>query len=167
MIIFFDNSFSNDYKKIQYFKTQFNVGLQVHWLFCSLLEISIIAFNAHISKHLTLHRNTQVNVVYDKLFVNYGNAYNPHSGIFIAPSTGLYIFTWTSLVNGRTIFDAEIIVNGKHKELGNCNNESNPGFENCANTIPLVLNAGDRVNIRRTTANFLFQEWSSFKWWKV
>ncbi|XP_052688454.1 uncharacterized protein LOC128167006 [Crassostrea angulata] len=128
---------------------------------------SIIAFNAYISKHLTLHRNTPVNVVYDKLFFNYGNAYNPHSGIFTAPSAGLYIFTWTSLVNGRTIFDAEIIVNGKRKGLGNCNNESNPGFENCANTIPLVLNAGDRVNIRTTTANFLYGEWSSFKGWKV
>ncbi|XP_052690600.1 uncharacterized protein LOC128168375 isoform X2 [Crassostrea angulata] len=127
----------------------------------------IIAFNAYISKHLTLHTNTPVNVVYDKLFFNYGNAYNSNSGIFTAPSAGLYIFTWTSLVNPNTIFDAEILINGKRKGLGNCSNESNPGYGNCANTVPLVLKAGDKVNLRTTSANFLYREWSSFKGWKV
>lgn len=136
-------------------------------LFCFLLDKPIIAFNAYISKHLTLHRNTPVNVVYDKVFFNYGNAYNPHSGIFTAPSAGLYIFTWTSLVNPKSIFDAEILINAKRKGLGNCNNEGSPGFGNCANTVPLVLKAGDKVNLRTTTANFLYKEWSSFKGWKV
>lgn len=118
---------------------------------------------------MALHRKTPVNVVYDKVFFNYGHAYNPRSGIFTAPSPGLYIFTWTSLVNPNTIFDAEILVNGKRKGLGNCNNESNSGnaYENCANTVPLVLKAGDKVNLRTTTANFLYGEWSSFKGWKV
>lgn len=128
---------------------------------------SIIAFSAFISKQLTLHRNTPVNVVYDKVLFNYGNAYNPHSGFFTAPSAGLYIFTWTSLVFPRKIFDAQIVVNGIGKGLGNCNNESNPGIGNCANTVPVVLKAGDKVNIRTTTANYLHQHWSSFKGWKV
>lgn len=105
--------------------------------------------------------------MYDKVFFNYGNAYNPHSGFFTAPSAGLYIFTWTSLVLSRKIFDAEILVNGQRKGLGNCNNESNPGIENCANTVPVVLKAGDKVNIRTTTANYLYSHWSSFKGWKV
>nr|XP_034312012.1 uncharacterized protein LOC117684350 [Crassostrea gigas] len=127
---------------------------------------SIIAFSASISKQLTLHRNTPVNVVYDKVLFNYGNAYNPHSGFFTAPSAGLYIFTWTSLVISRKIYDAQIVVNGIGKGLGNCNNESNPGIGNCANTVPLVLKSGDKVNIRTTTANYLHPHWSSFKGWK-
>lgn len=46
--------------------------------------------------------------MYDGLYFNYGNAYNPHNGIFTAPSDGLYIFTWTSHINPGKIFDAEM-----------------------------------------------------------
>nr|XP_011446621.2 uncharacterized protein LOC105341679 [Crassostrea gigas] len=128
---------------------------------------SIVVFNAHISKHLTLHLSTPVNVVYDKVFCNYGNAYNPHSGIFTAPCAGLYIFTWSSVVAPKKVFDSEILLNGKRKGLGNCNNENGSWYENCANTVPLVLNEGDKVNIRTIAANYLHGQWSSFKGWKV
>lgn len=47
---------------------------------------------------------TPVKIVYDGLFYNYGNAYNPHSGAFTAPSAGLYIFTWTSTVAPKKLF---------------------------------------------------------------
>ena len=127
----------------------------------------IVAFNAYTKNHLTPDRNTPVNVVYDAVYYNYGNAYNPQSGYFTAPSDGLYVFTWTRLVDSRKLFDAEILVNGKRQGLGNCNNEGNPGFENCANTVPLVLKTGDKVNIRTTAANLLHMGWSSFKGWKV
>ncbi|XP_062605666.1 uncharacterized protein LOC134267483 [Saccostrea cucullata] len=130
-------------------------------------EKLIIAFNAYITKRLHLHRNTPVNVVYDGVYYNVGNAYNPHSGFFTAPSDGLYVFTWTSFINVRKIFDAQILLNGVQKGYGNCNNEANPGYENCANTVPLVLKAGDKVNIRTTNANELVETWSSFKGWKV
>uniref|UniRef100_A0A8W8NP32 C1q domain-containing protein n=1 Tax=Magallana gigas TaxID=29159 RepID=A0A8W8NP32_MAGGI len=128
----------------------------------------IVAFNAYTSQHLVFKRNTPVNVVYDKLYYNYGDAYNPQSGFFIAPSAGLYIFTWASVVVPRKIFDTEILVNGKRTGLGNCNNESSSGYENCASTFPLVLNAGDKVNIRTVVANYLHGGgWSSFKGWKA
>lgn len=128
----------------------------------------IVAFNAYTSQHLVFNRNTPVNVVYDKLYFNYGDAYNPQSGFFIAPSAGLYIFTWASVVAPRKIFDTEILVNGKRTGLGNCNNESSSGYENCASTFPLVLNAGDKVNIRTVVANYLHGGgWSSFKGWKA
>ena len=136
-------------------------------IFCLFTGKQIVAFSAYTSKHLTLHRNTPVNVVYDAVYYNYGNAYNTHSGFFTAPSGGLYIFTWTSLVYPRKIFDAEILLNGQRRGLGNCDNELNPGYENCANTTPLILKTGDKVNIRTTVANYLRRHWSSFKGWKV
>ena len=113
---------------------QNNKKLYIHFLefflrisFCLFIAKQIIAFNAYISKHLTLHRDTPVNVVYDTVYYNYGNAYNTHSGFFTAPSGGLYVFTWTSIVDPRKIYDAQIMVNGQGKGLGNCNNELNPG----------------------------------------
>ncbi|XP_062567157.1 uncharacterized protein LOC134229417, partial [Saccostrea cucullata] len=127
---------------------------------------SIIAFNAYMTKDLHLHRNTPSNVVYDGVYYNFGNAYNPQNGIFTAPSDGLYVFTWTSHVAVKKIFDSRILVNGVHKGYGNCNNEPGSGLGNCANTVPLVLKAGDKVNIRTTNANNLRELWSSFKGWK-
>lgn len=102
----------------------------------------------NISTHLTLNINTPDNVVYDKFFFNYGYVYNTHSGFFTAPSARLYIFTWTSIFAPWKIIDAEILVNGKQKGLANCNNDNNPRYENWTNKRPLVLNAGNKVNIR-------------------
>lgn len=154
---------------IHYFWTYFELLRQITLLFsCFLLDKPIVAFNAYTSQHLAFNRNTPVNVVYDKLYFNYGGAYNPHSGFFTAPSAGLYIFTWASVVAPRKIFDTEILVNGKRKGLGNCNNESSSGYENCASTFPLILKTGDKVNIRTVVANYLHGGgWSSFKGWKV
>lgn len=103
--------------------------------------------------------------MYDGLFLNNGNAYNPHNGIFTAPSAGLYIFT--SLVNSGKLFDAELLVNGQRKGIENCNAESSKGYENCANTVPVILKTGDKVNIRTIYANSLIEKWSSFKGLKV
>lgn len=122
---------------------------QVTLLFWFLFDQSIVAFNVtyqHII--LTLNINTPDNVVYDKFFFNYGYVYNTHSGFFTAPSARLYIFTWTSIFAPWKIIDAEILVNGKQKGLANCNNDYNPRYENWTNKRPLVLNAGNKVNIR-------------------
>nr|XP_022319620.1 uncharacterized protein LOC111122262 [Crassostrea virginica] len=89
----------------------------------------IVAFSAYNKKHLTPHRNSPVNVVYNAVYYNYGNAYNTQSGYFTAPSDGLYVFTWASLITSKNIFDTEILVNGVRKGLAACNNELNPGYE--------------------------------------
>ena len=128
----------------------------------------IVAFNVYNSRDLAMGRNTPINVVYDAVYYNYGHAYNPVSGFFTAPTSGMYVFTWSSCVASRKIFDAEILVNGNRKGLGNCNNEDGSGIVNCANTVPLVLETGDKVNIRTLAANHLYGNgWSSFKGWRV
>lgn len=74
---------------------------------------------------------------------------------------------WKSTVNPKEILDVEIVVNGDRKVIENCNNELSAGFENCGNTVPLVLKPGDQDKIRTIAANFLHGLWSSFKGWKV
>lgn len=119
-----------------------------------------------MTKTLNLHVNTPVNVVYDSLYFNYGNAYNPQTGVFTAPSKRLYVSTWTSLTDSKMYFNAEILVNGQRKGLGNYGYTST-GHESCEITVPLVLKTGDTVILRTTNANHLFPVWSSFKGWKV
>ena len=122
-------------------------------------------YNTH---DLRIDRNTHLNVVYNAVYSNHGNAYNPVNGFFTAPSPGLYVFSWTSCVPPKKMFDAEILVNGNRKGLSNCNNEGGSGNANCGNTVPLLLETGDKVNIRTVVADYLFGGgWSSFKGWKV
>ena len=40
--------------------------------------------------------------------------------------------------------------------MGNCNNKGGSGIVNCANTVPLVLETGDKVNIRTVAANHIY-----------
>lgn len=64
--------------------------------------------------------NTPITVVYDTLNFNYGNAYNSLNEVFTAPSAGLYVFTWTSVVNPGKILDIEIVMNGKPQQRIKC-----------------------------------------------
>ncbi|XP_062601255.1 uncharacterized protein LOC134262951 [Saccostrea cucullata] len=128
----------------------------------------IIAFNAYNTKSLHLNKGSPVNVVYDGVYYNHGNAYNKHTGVFTAPSDGLYLFSWSSCVAPNKAFDVEILLNGQRKGIGNCNNEGSKGYENCSNTFPLVLRSGDKVNIRTVYGNYLHGGgWSNFSGWKV
>ncbi|XP_062601246.1 cerebellin-2-like [Saccostrea cucullata] len=130
-------------------------------------EGNFIAFNAFPTGSLNLNIGSNVNVVYDGVYYNYGNAYNKQTGVFIAPSDGLYVFSWASVVEPKKMFDSEILLNDQRKGIGNCNNLKGLGYENCSRTYPLVLKAGDRVNIRTVGANHLEGGWSSFSGFKV
>ncbi|XP_062581757.1 uncharacterized protein LOC134243507 [Saccostrea cucullata] len=127
----------------------------------------IIAFNAYVTKTLHLKKDTPVNVVYDGVYINHGNGYNKHTGVFKAPSDGLYLFSWSSFVAPGKTFVGELLLNGQRKGRGNCNNEGSTVYTNCSNTFPLVLRAGDKVYIRTTYANYLHATWSSFSGLKV
>ena len=127
-----------------------------------------VVFNAVVTKIGQFERNTPVNIIYDQVLYDTHNAYSNQTGAFTAPIDGLYVFTWSTLVAAKKILDAELLVNGIRKGLGNCNNEDNNGYENCSNTVPVLLKAGDEVSIRSTNGNYIHGDgWSSFKGWRT
>ena len=61
-----------------------------------------MAFYAYYSNHFTsLSKGSAF--VYDTVETNLGNGYNKTSGIFTAPTSGLYAFTWTLHVAGEDV----------------------------------------------------------------
>lgn len=52
-----------------------------------------VAFSALLS-HNQDHLGLSQNIRFDLVLLNDGNGYNPHSGYFTAPETGVYIFTY-------------------------------------------------------------------------
>lgn len=53
-----------------------------------------IAFSAYMTHNLSNLGNLRI-LVFDAIFINESNGYNPYVGVFTAPHTGLYVFTWT------------------------------------------------------------------------
>lgn len=49
-------------------------------------------------------------LIFDNAVTNVGNAYHPHSGTFIAPRSGLYVFTWTIRLWGPRHHTTELLV---------------------------------------------------------
>lgn len=78
-------------------------GVQKRLLLDSPIAHEIpVAFYAYISHDFTHVGDNHV-FVYDTVVTNSGHAYNNYSGIFTAPSSGLYAFAYSIAVAGHHI----------------------------------------------------------------
>ncbi|CAC5368775.1 unnamed protein product [Mytilus coruscus] len=71
----------------------------------------VIAFSAYMSKteyHVVDHKI----LTFDVVQVNEGNGYNKHTGSFIVPQSGVYVFTYTLLIYSNSDVCTDLIING-------------------------------------------------------
>lgn len=86
--------------------------------------------------------------VYDKMVTNIGNAYNPSTGKFSAPTTGIYQFNWYTLCNPGSMAHAGLFVNGKFTANQVYNNGGGIRlWITAGSSIALSLKKGDEVYI--------------------
>lgn len=71
-----------------------------------------VAFFAHLSSHTHAFDAHRI-IAFDETITNVGNAYHPYSGTFIAPRSGVYVFTWTIRLYGDSYHTTELMVNNK------------------------------------------------------
>ena len=131
-----------------------------------------VAFYAYMSKpepapsyHHTL--------IFDVAKTNLGNGYSKHSGTFVAPSAGVYVFTWTinSGVHGSHAIN--LMVNSAVAGGTLTDTQDTNDYDSDSNTAVLVLNQGDNVNLRttqpsdRTVINADNHAFTSFCGWKL
>ncbi|XP_048743857.2 uncharacterized protein LOC125657223 [Ostrea edulis] len=118
----------------------------------SSLELNIegIAFYAYISSIHTSALEVKHVIVYDVVVTNRGNGYHGDDGIFIVPQTGVYVFTWTVVVQEGEYIELEIVLNDS--PFGSIIADTvNPasGDWDCSTGIAVKeVNAGDHVYIR-------------------
>ncbi|XP_061177205.1 heavy metal-binding protein HIP-like [Saccostrea echinata] len=72
----------------------------------------LIAFNALLTADQQRPAKNAV-IIFKKVTLNSGNAYNAATGKFTAPGNGIYSFTWTIATNAGKYLSTEIVINDK------------------------------------------------------
>ncbi|WAR06938.1 HIP-like protein [Mya arenaria] len=85
-------------------------------------------------------------LIFDKVTINEGNAYNTLHGNFVAPYNGTYLFTVTSCAVGGHFNTLDILVDGTTFGSVRCGDTN---YHECSTKVFIkALTAGDDVYIR-------------------
>lgn len=92
-------------------------------------------------------------IIFDVVKTNVGGGYNEYSGMFTAPSSGVYVFTWTIYTgyHGQTQFNIYVNHNVYDSTFGETDNNLHD-YDKDSGTMVVSLNAHDNVYIRSAMA---------------
>lgn len=132
-------------------------GLQKRLLLDSPIVHEIpVAFYAYISHDFTHVGDNHV-FVYDTVVTNSGHAYNNYSGVFTAPSSGLYAFAYSIAVAGHHIsgdhhsnfgeISVQLVRNASPVGSIAADTEASSDDEMATGFAILYLDAGDIVRV--------------------
>lgn len=110
------------------------------------MPIETVAFFAYSTSTIPASITHHI-LIFDNAITNVGNAYHPHSGTFIAPRSGLYVFTWTIRQWGTRYHTTELqvsnnAVNAIYLNPGNVMDGAVTG------TVVVHVNQGDDDFVR-------------------
>ncbi|XP_062591106.1 complement C1q subcomponent subunit B-like [Saccostrea cucullata] len=104
------------------------------------MTISAVGFSALLSKDATL--GVKQIVKYDNVITNQGNGYDKWTGIFTAPTAGLYVFSCTIMAFDRSAIHIEIVQDGRL--ISTVNSDISP-WNQGSETVVLTLKKGGKV----------------------
>lgn len=106
-----------------------------------------IAFQSSRTEVLKNVKN-QETVIYDKVLLNEGKAYDKITGKFTATVKGVYAFSWTTLTFSGKYFITEIVHNGNIIAYSYCDGRGLSGYAGTSNQANIKMEKGDKVWIR-------------------
>uniref|UniRef100_A0A671W0M6 C1q domain-containing protein n=1 Tax=Sparus aurata TaxID=8175 RepID=A0A671W0M6_SPAAU len=89
-----------------------------------------------------------VTLAYNKVYTNIGDAYNSCTGIFTAPVTGVYYFTFFYHAGGKHASKLELFKNCEMIVRSSDHKSGCDGADNGGNAAVLQLQQGDQVYVR-------------------
>ncbi|XP_052678302.1 heavy metal-binding protein HIP-like [Crassostrea angulata] len=114
---------------------------------CKDPKIDTIAFQSTLTKHL-VNLKSHETVIFEKVSLNEGKAYDKTSGIFTAPSDGIYSFTWTTLTKTGKTFITDIVRNGEMIIRNFSDGRGRDGYAMSTSHANIKMKKGDKVWIR-------------------
>lgn len=106
-----------------------------------------VAFYSYLSKNLHEPSINHV-LVYDNVVTNIGGHYNRYTGVFTAPQSGTYVFTFTVYCNAGGGVSLELIVNSYIFDGILCNASGADWDRTASSTAVKQINQGDTIFIR-------------------
>ncbi|XP_062582158.1 complement C1q tumor necrosis factor-related protein 3-like [Saccostrea cucullata] len=131
---------------------------------CQASEKGIIAFHARTSKTLTNLASNAV-VVFGKVTLNVGSAYDGTTGKFTAPRDGIYSFTWTGVTSAGSWFNTVIVHNNNLIAYNIADGNAGSRTMSAGSATAIIkMKKGDKVWIRPKggQARFGYGDWCSF-----
>ncbi|XP_052685352.1 uncharacterized protein LOC128165148 [Crassostrea angulata] len=126
----------------------------------------VSVYETDISKDFTIH--------FDTVVTNIGNHYNKHTGIFIAPQHGVYVFTWNLYCHTGGYIYSQLVVNSNEVGTMYTSAEGATDIRSDTGIVVVEVNQGDVVFVRThpTIAHsgnlWSHSDWrSSFNGWKL
>lgn len=132
-----------------------------------LSDHRVVAFDVWLKYHKrNLAKNAKI--VFEEVGLNEGLGYDASTGIFTAPSGGIYVFDWTILAWGGQYAYTSLFVNDKFKSWSYCHELNSKTFLPCSKMTVVKLNCGDRawIGVYSGTANIMNQ-YTSFSGYKL
>ncbi|KAM9335819.1 complement C1q-like protein 4 [Symphorus nematophorus] len=120
-------------------------------------EITKVAFTA-LAEYGGAHGpfSTDKTLVYNKLVTNIGNAYNPATGVFVAPVAGVYSFTFFYHAGGEQIAHLSLMKNSDFIVRTSDHKSGSDTADNGGNAACLQLQRGDQVFVRMTAGSHVW-----------
>ncbi|XP_010866218.4 complement C1q tumor necrosis factor-related protein 6-like [Esox lucius] len=100
--------------------------------------------------------NQDTTLIYRRIFTNIGSAYNPSTGVFVAPVQGVYHFTFFYHAGGN--LRNEILLFKNEEQIAAAADHASEAdtADNGGNAVSLQLVVGDRVYIRLTASTHVW-----------
>lgn len=126
----------------------------------------MVAFDVRLKSH---KRNlaTKAKVIFETVDLNEGLGYDASSGIFTAPSGGLYVFDWTVMTWEKQYAHTSLVVNDQEKSWNYCRSQAADLWLRCSKMTIVRLRQGDKawIGIFSGQANmqYTYTSFSGFK----
>lgn len=143
------------------------MSLCLTYFLTMILDHRVVAFDVRLKNH---KRNiaTKARVVFEIVDLNEGQGYNASTGIFTAPSGGIYVFDWTVLAwQGQHAYTS-LVVNDQYKSWNHCHDVSSKIHLPCSKMTIVKLKQGDKawIGVYSGPAN-MYQQYTSFSGYKL
>ena len=111
-------------------------------------------------------------IIFDKVITNVGGGYHNHTGIFTAPVSGVYVFSFDLLVSPGEYEHFDIVQDGKYITTGLAHATGGSVYDSMSRTVVLRCSQGSEVWVRigggtHGTGKIYGGDYTSFSGWLV